>query len=111
MGSRGPPPMAPRRGSVELPQVHPGVERRHLIAVAVERKRLPPPELADPALGGLAPAWMVHGGVHVGVEAVLLRRRLLPRGLGLLAHEADPHERLDALEPVLPRDHDPDRRA
>src|SRR5262245_18621238 len=77
-------PSAPRHEDlVELPQIHPRVERRHLIGVAVERERLAAAELADPALGGLTPARMVHGRVHVGIEAVLLRRLAAPGRLGL----------------------------
>src|SRR5437899_7247070 len=89
---------------VELLQIHPRVERRDLVRVAVEHERLAAPELADAPLGGLAPARVVDGGVHVGVEAVLLRRRFVPGRLRLLLGETDAHDRLRALEAVLPRD-------
>src|SRR5688500_5378163 len=48
---------------VGLLEVHPGVERGHLIAVAVEGQRGATAELADAALGRLAPARMIHGGI------------------------------------------------
>ena len=54
---------------------------------------------------------MVHRGVYVGKEAVLLRRGLLPRGLGLLLGQSNPHQGLGALEAVFPRHHDPNRRS
>src|SRR5690349_10912450 len=54
-------PAAPRApaGLVRFLQVHPRVETRHLV-VAIEHQRLAPAELADAALGGLAPARVVH---------------------------------------------------
>ena len=54
---------------------------------------------------------MVHVGVDVGVKAVLLRCRLVPRRLRLLLGQSDAHDRLRALEAVLPRDHDAHRSA
>src|SRR5207249_6402729 len=99
-----------REPSVELPEVHAGIERRDLVRVAVERERRPTAELTDPPLGGLAPPWMIHLGIDVGVEPVLAGRRLVPGGLRLLAHEPDAHDRLRALEAVLPRNDDADRR-
>ena len=59
-------------GSVELLQVHPLVQVGHLLLVAVEHERLLPEEIADAALARLAPAGMVHRGIDVGIEAVLL---------------------------------------
>src|SRR5215510_11544408 len=59
------------RGLVVLLQVHARVERRDLIAVPVERQRLPATELADAALGRLTPARVIDRGIHVRVEAVL----------------------------------------
>src|SRR5215510_70705 len=97
--------------SVQLPQVHPGVERRDLVLVAVEHQRLAPPELADPSLGRLAPARVIHGWIDVGIEPVLLGRGRVPRRLGLLIDEPDPDDGLCALEPVLPRHHHADWRA
>src|SRR5262245_4578825 len=47
----------PRRltRSIELSEIHARVERRDLIAVAVEHERVAAAELADASLGGLAP--------------------------------------------------------
>src|SRR5690349_18343665 len=42
----------PAASLVVLPQIHTVVQRRHLIAVAVEHQRLAHQELADAALGG-----------------------------------------------------------
>ncbi len=93
----------------------PGVEARHLLAVAVERQRRPAlgqqSALADAPFGRLAPARMIDLRVDVGIEAVLAGVLLLPGDRRLLVGEADAHDRLDALEAVLPRHHQPDRRA
>src|SRR6185369_16490808 len=97
--------------SVVLLQVHPGVERRHLVGIAVERQRWPAAKLAEAPLVGLAPARMAHRRVDIGVEAVLLGGRLFPRGLRLLADQPYPDDRLGALEAVLPRHHHTDRSA
>ena len=58
-------------------QVHPGVERRHLLCVAVEhqclsfrRKEDAAAAFANALFGGLAPAWMRNGRINVGVKAV-----------------------------------------
>src|SRR2546427_4455322 len=93
----------------EPSQVHPGVEMRDLVRVAVEGEGRPPRELADPPLGGLAPARVIDGGVYVCVEAVLVRGGRAPRGGWLLGGETDLHDRLDPLEPVLPRHDQPQR--
>src|SRR5215472_17646757 len=98
-------------GLVVALQIHAGVERRDLVAVAVEHERLAASQLADTPLVGLAPARMAHFWIHVGVEAVLVGRGPVPRGLGLVLGEADAHDGLAALEAVLPRHHHPERRA
>ncbi|KAG1083292.1 hypothetical protein G6F40_014812 [Rhizopus arrhizus] len=46
---------------------------------------------------------MRHVGVHVGIEAVLLRRRLDPGRHRQLFHKPDLDDRLGRLEAVLPR--------
>src|SRR5207245_6184290 len=97
--------------SVVLSEVHAGVQARDLVAVAVEHQRLAHQEFADAALGRLAPARMIDRRVHVRVEAVLVRRLFLPRVQGLLLDELHLHDRLDVLEPVLPGDPQPPRRA
>src|ERR1700681_1029447 len=96
----------------EVPlQVHARVEAGHLLAVAVEHQRLAPEELADAALGRLAPARVVHRRVDIRIEAVLVGRLVLPGAHRLLLDEADLRDRLDVLESVLPRDDQPYRRA
>src|SRR5512133_3528359 len=70
----------PRLRSVVPPQVHARVERCDLISVTVEHQGRAAQELADAAFLGLAPARMVNRRVHVGVEAVLVGRRVVPRG-------------------------------
>src|SRR5438552_8885497 len=102
---------APRATSVVLLQVHAGVPARNLSAVTVEHQRFSLEELADAALGRLAPPWMVDVRIHVRVEAVLVGGLILPRVEGLLLDEADHHDPLDALEPVPPRDDETERRA
>jgi hypothetical protein len=69
------------------------------------------PELADAALARLRPARVVDGGVHVGVEAVLVGRRVVPRRARLPVGEADLDDALHALEAVLPRHDEAQRRA
>src|SRR5262245_58197007 len=44
----------PRGWLVELLQIHPRVQRCHLVGVPVEHQRLAAPELADAPFGGLA---------------------------------------------------------
>src|SRR5256886_7438787 len=54
---------------------------------------------------------MIDLRVDVGVEPVLLRSRDIPGGGGLSRTEADLHDRLDALEAVLPGHDEAQRRA
>src|SRR5262245_24909530 len=96
---------------VVLLEIHPGVQARDLLAVAVEHQRLPPEELADAPFGGLGPARMVDRRVDVREKAVFLRDRFLPRVQRLLLDEADPDDRFRALEAILPRHDDAERRA
>src|SRR5207302_1934120 len=60
---------------------------------------------------GLTPARMIDRGVDVGVEAVLVGSGHIPRSVGLALGEADLHDRLDALEAVLPGHDEAQRRA
>src|SRR5208283_4017123 len=83
-------------------QVHAGIQRRHLVAVAVVHQRGTLEELSDAPLFGLAPAGMVHVGVHIGIEAVLVGRRLRPGRGRLFFHQPNLHDSLDSLEAVLP---------
>src|ERR1035437_5118836 len=61
-------------------EVHSGIQAGNLVAVAVEHQGRPPAEFAQTPLTRLAPAWMVHLRIHVGVEPVLGRIGLAPRG-------------------------------
>src|SRR5271157_6255414 len=91
------------RCSEILLQVHSAVQRRHLVAVAVEHQRGTLEELADAALLRLAPARMVHIRVHVRVEPVFVRCCLRPGRDRLLIHQPDLYDRFDSLKAVLPR--------
>ena len=53
---------------------------------------------------------MVYFGIHIGVEAILARLRHVPAGQRLLLGEANGDNALDALESVLPRYDEPQRR-
>src|SRR5690606_20753140 len=106
------------RSSVVLDQVEPGVEGRHFLGVAVEhQRRLPAGDqraktaAAEHALARLAPPRVVDVRIHVRVEPVLVRRGHVPRGLRLALGEVDTDDRLDALEAVLPRHDQAQRRA
>ncbi len=54
---------------------------------------------------------MRHLGVHVGPEAIFVVGQLLPERDRTLFRELDADDRLDALEAVLPRRREPERRA
>src|SRR6185312_7527401 len=96
---------------VVLIEVHPGVEARDLIGVAVEHQRRAAPVLTDALLGRLRPPRVIVMRIDVRVEAVLARRALVPRRRRLLVGERDLDDRLDALEAVLPRHDKLHRRA
>src|SRR5688572_33468080 len=86
-----------------LSQVQAGVQRPDLIGVAVEHEGLALEELPHPPLPSLTPARVVHLRVHIGVETVFARRRQIPGGHRLALGEPDLHQRLAALEAILPR--------
>src|SRR5882724_2332264 len=95
--------------SVIFLQIHPIVKAGDLIAVAVEHERVAPENFAEAALRSLAPAWMVHGWIHVRVKAVLLGGVAVPGSGRLLLLEADSHDGFDALVAVFPGHHDAHR--
>src|SRR5260370_30703373 len=65
---------------VILEQIHAGVEAGDLIGVAVEHQGFMGfEEFGEAALASLAPAGMIDFGIHVGIEAVLLRGLHIPR--------------------------------
>src|SRR6476620_6986912 len=92
--------------SIELLQVHAGIEAGDLISVAVEHEgRAALHEdaaFADAPFGGLAPARMIDRRVHVGIEAVLAWGLLVPSRRRLLLDQGHADDRLDALETVFP---------
>src|SRR5437016_12115479 len=47
----------------------------------------------DDSLASLAPAGMIDVRVHIGVEAVFVRRELIPKRLWLFGHEVDLRQR------------------
>src|SRR3954465_14843278 len=97
--------------SVILLQVHAGVKACYLITIAIEHQGWALAELANTALAGLAPAWMVFLRIHVGIETIFIRRHFVPCGRRHEVCEADLHDGLDALESVFPRYDKAQRRA
>src|SRR6266404_3217244 len=83
----------------------------HLCFVAIKHQGGTPSRFTDALFGGLAPAWMVHVRVHIGKETIFMWRILVPSGAGLQRQKLDFHERLDALETVLPGNDQADGRA
>src|SRR6187551_847143 len=80
-------------GSEVFPEVHSGVEALNLVGIAVEHLGLAVgDETGQPLLASLAPARMVHGRVHVGVEPVLVAGHRLPGVDRLLLDEAHPDD-------------------
>ena len=59
----------------------------------------------------LAPARMRHLRVHIGPEAIFLGPSCLPEAHRALRGEAHPHDALDRLEAILPRQVQAERRA
>src|ERR1700680_2804623 len=94
-----------------LAQIHAGIERGHLVGIAVEHQGRTAQKFAQTALFGLAPAGVIDVGVHVRVETVLTRVRNIPSGRRFILHKADFNDRLNALEPVFPGQHDTHRGA
>src|SRR5689334_13504339 len=83
-------------------QVHTRVQVGNLFGVAVEWQGLAAAQLTDSAFGCLAPAWMVHLWIDVGIEPVLTRVGDLPGISRLLGGEVDLDDGLHAFEAVLP---------
>src|SRR5205809_250667 len=89
------------------PKIHSGIEARDLIRVAVKRQRRAAAELADASFGRLAPSGVINGRVHVRVEAVLPGAGEAPGRRRLFLRQANSYDRLDPLEPILPRNDQP----
>jgi len=96
---------------VEFLQVHAGVERSHLIRVAVEQQRLVHEDFAEAPFGGLAPARMIDVGIHVGIKAILIGSEAVPGGRRLGRLHFDFDDGLDAFVAVFPGDHHANWRA
>src|SRR5688500_19193013 len=90
------------------PQIHPGVQARDLVRVTVEHQRSATAKLPDAALARLGPAWMIHLGIHVRVETILVRRSEIPRRRRLGLRELDSDERFDPLDNAFPWHAEPD---
>src|SRR3546814_2439842 len=88
--------------SEEPLQVHAGIKRRDRRSIAVEHQRPPLGEFADAAFAALAPAGMVHIGVHIGIKAVFLRVGLVPARRRLPLGKAHLDDRFDRLEAIFP---------
>src|ERR1041384_8751422 len=89
---------------LEVPgEIHALGQGSDLGGIAVEGKGGAPSQVADAALGSLAPARMIDLGIDVGVEAVLVGGRAVPSRRRLLLGEADFYDRFDALAALLPR--------
>ena len=93
-------------------QVHPGIHGRDLITIPVEHQRSGRGEQRwQPPFTALIPADRAHVRVDVGVKAVPRRILLDPRRTWHLVGQANPHDRLRPLEPVLPRHDESNGRA
>src|SRR6476646_2233119 len=102
------------RGSKILAQVHSGVEMGGLLLVTIEhQRRLLAGEkaTADHPLARLAPARVIDIRIHVRIETVFARRKLVPGCFRLVGHKLNLHERFRALESIFPWNHQANRRA
>src|SRR4051812_20244648 len=80
--------IAVARSEVDM-EIHPRVEARDLVGVAVEHQRLPTTRFTDPLLGGLAPPRVIVGRIDVAVEPVLTRCVLVPADRRLILDQRD----------------------
>src|SRR5216684_5038458 len=88
--------------SVIFLQIRPVVHACNLIAVAVEHQRRAPQEFPDAPLFRLAPPRMIHVGVYIRIESIFMLVGNVPGSGRLVLHKPDFHQRLRALEAVLP---------
>src|SRR5258706_15029900 len=100
-------PMSPPQRLTLESRVH----ARHIVAVAVERRRRPPLAGADDFLARLAPARMRHRRIDIGPETIFGRRQRFPKALRPPVGEAEARDRFDRLESVFPRHREAQRRA
>src|SRR5689334_22805874 len=59
-------------------QVHTRIEVRYLVGIAIKRQGGTLREFPEAAFTCLDPPWVWHIGVHIGIEAILLRSRSHP---------------------------------
>src|SRR5262245_18845561 len=83
-------------------EIHTTVELRDLIGIAIEYEGFAFGILTDSALTSLAPAWMRHIRIDVGVKPIFMRGSQLPGTYWLLLKQTYLNDRLDALEAILP---------
>src|SRR3974390_2805044 len=69
-------------------QVHAGVEAGNLVFITIEHERFAHEDFAKAAFAGLAPARMIHVGIHVGVKAIFRGRVKAPGSGRLVLHKA-----------------------
>ncbi len=81
-----------------------------MLGVAVKFQRFALEEFAQAALGSLTPQ-RIHFWIHIRVEPIHARDGEALSCGWLLFDEADPCNRFDAFEPVLPGRYQADRRA
>src|SRR6185312_8595376 len=101
--------MPVKSDSIILLQIHSGIHRSHKIPVSIEHQRLAPAEFADAALGRLAPSWVVHVRIHVGIKTVFLGRHAVPGSRRLTRDELYLHDRLYPFEAIFQWHYQPDR--
>src|SRR5712691_1720826 len=84
------------------PQIHSLVKMANLLRIAIEQKGRARAILADAVLHPLAIAWVRDIRIHVGIKPVRRRPLYVPGRRGLIRHQTNLHNRLDALESVFP---------
>src|SRR6266404_9183665 len=84
------------------PQIHSLVKMANLVRIAIEQKGRARAILADTVLHPLAIAWVRDIGIYVGIKPVRCRPLYVPGRRGLIRHQTNLHNRLDALESVFP---------
>src|SRR4029077_13806374 len=85
-----------------------------LLCVPVEQLGRPPTgeqSAANNAFARLTPSRVINIWIYVGVKPVFVGRKLVPRGSRLVCYELNLDQRLGALEPVFPRNNQPNRGA
>src|SRR3982750_2496459 len=97
-----------RHASKEFLQIHPIVESRYFVPVAVEQKCLSRFVFTDPAFARLRPSRMIDRRVHVRKEPIFVWGRKVPGRRGFTFRQRYLSDGFDAFEPVLPWHDQPD---